>query len=99
MTPILISSVFGLTSFSVIVAVCIKALKPVHLPATQQNMPEFTPALMPVPVAPLKIEGGEQFLPIEATWELKFPKVAFRRDTLRSLPLGAPLRRRFRPLS
>jgi hypothetical protein len=96
---ILISCAFGVTSFCLIVAVYIKALKPVRSPATRQSILDFSAAPAAIPAAPLRIDGAGQFLRIAATCEIKFPKVAFRRDNPASLPVGAPLQQRFRPLS
>ena len=96
---ILISCVFGLTSFCLIVALCIRSLKPVQSPATRQNVVEISGTSVAAPGAPPQIDGAGEFLRITATCELKFPKVAFRLDNPASLPFGAPLQQGFRPLS
>jgi hypothetical protein len=99
MMTILISCAFGAISFCLIVAVCIKTLQPVRSTETRQSILDFSAAPVAVPAAVLKVDGAGQFLRITPTCALKFPKVAFHRDGPASLPLGAPLRHRFRPLS
>ena len=99
---ILISCAFGLALFCLMLAVCVKRLKPTAL-ATPQNIVEFSVARVARRTAPTSVpllEDGStgQFLRIEATSELKLPKLVLRVGPT-YLPLGAPVAPQVRPFS
>src|SRR5437868_11173685 len=99
MIAILITCVFGLTSFCLIVVVCNKALRPATSLATRQNIVELSASPVATSAALLKIDGGGEFLKIKTTCKLTFPKSAFRPDNSASLRFGAPFQPRFQPVS
>jgi hypothetical protein len=92
MTAILISTAFGAISFSLIVAVCIGAMKPVRSPASQHDSPDCSATPVTGPTLPVRMDSCEQFLPFGASSELGLPNMTLRIERLASLPLCGPLR-------
>ncbi len=93
---ILISFFFGVLLFGVTLLVCLKTFRPAARASAEQKAVAFRAeqvARMTVAAPAPKLEGNiGGFLPIQATWELRFPKVALH-GAIRPvyLPLGAPL--------
>ena len=84
----LISSVFGVTSFLLIIAGCLWAMKPTRGPHQDRPDSSAIPAALSTPL--LRMED-DRFLSFGLTSELKLPKITLRVESLRLAgPVSVP---------